>query len=92
MIHVEEAVARGKKGLAATLGQVSGEFSYEETAYHLPVTYALTGMAVHSGDTAQKAYAMTAENPLVAGECVIASVTARGGSEAPPYSGFVPDA
>jgi len=92
MIQVEEAVARGKKGLAATLGQVSGEFSYEETAYHLPVTYALTGMAVHSGDTAQKAYAMTGENPLVAGECVTASATVKGGREASPYSGFIPDA
>ena len=69
MIHVEDAIAKGKKGLAATLGQVSGEFSYDETAYHLPVTYALTGMAVHSGDTARKAYAQTGENPLVAGEC-----------------------
>ena len=92
MIQVEEAVARGKKGLAATLGQVAGEFSYEETAYHLPVTYALTGMAVHSGDAAQKAYAMTAENSLVAGECITASATAKGGREAPPYSGFIPDA
>ena len=92
MIHVEEAIAKGKKGLTATLGQVSEEFSYDETAYHLPVTYALTGMAVHSGDTARKAYALTRENPLVAGECVTASATAAHGRESPPYSGFIPDA
>ncbi|NTW92682.1 MAG: hypothetical protein HGA40_04490, partial [Methanoregulaceae archaeon] len=61
MIHVEEAIARGKKGLAAALSQVFGEFSYDETAYHLPVTYALTGMAVHSGDAARKAFAATGE-------------------------------
>jgi acetyl-CoA decarbonylase/synthase complex subunit beta/acetyl-CoA synthase len=92
MIQVEEAIARGKKGLADTISQVSGEFSYDETAYHLPVTYALTGMAVHSGDTARKAFAATGENPLVAGECAIASATAAGGKEPPPYSGFIPDA
>jgi acetyl-CoA decarbonylase/synthase complex subunit beta/acetyl-CoA synthase len=92
MIHVEEAIARGKKRLAAALGQVSGELSYDETAYHLPVTYALTGMAVHSGDAARKAFAMTGENPLVAGECATASATAAGGKEPPPYSGFIPDA
>jgi acetyl-CoA decarbonylase/synthase complex subunit beta len=92
MILVEEAIAKGKKGLINTLNQISGEFSYEETAYHLPVTFALTGMAVHSGDTARQAFSMTGENPLVAVECAIASSTTAGGKEPSPYTGFIPDA
>ena len=92
MILVEEAIAKGKKGLINTLNQISGEFSYEETAYHLPVTFALTGMAVHSGDTARQAFSMTGENPLVAVECAIASSTTAVGKEPSPYTGFIPDA
>jgi acetyl-CoA decarbonylase/synthase complex subunit beta/acetyl-CoA synthase len=89
MIRVEEAIAKGKKGLANSLNQVSGEFAYEETAYHLPVTFALTGMAVHSGDAARQAFSLTGDNPLVAMECAVAAST--GGKESSPYTGFIPD-
>ncbi|MDD1706930.1 MAG: CO dehydrogenase/CO-methylating acetyl-CoA synthase complex subunit beta, partial [Methanoregulaceae archaeon] len=92
MIRVEEAIAKGKKGLTDTIQLVSGEFSYEETAYHLPVTYALTGIAVHSGDTARQAFSLTGENPLVAMECAISSSTTIAGKEPLPYTGFISDA
>ena len=92
MIHVEEAVGRGNSELASTLSLITGEFSYDETAYHLPVTYALTGMPVHSGDAAREAFSKTGGSPLVAVECITASATATGGKEDPPYTGFIPDA
>jgi acetyl-CoA decarbonylase/synthase complex subunit beta len=93
MIHVEDVIILGKKSLRSRLTSLSGEFSYEETAYHLPVTFALTGNAVHTADEARKAYALTDENPLVACECIVAATeTMPGGKEASPYTGFIPDA
>ena len=92
MISVEKAAHAGKESLKSRMAAIGGSFSYEETAYHLPVTFALTGNAVNSAEEAQKAYNASAENPLVAGECLQAFQAARKGKESPPYTGFIPDA
>jgi acetyl-CoA decarbonylase/synthase complex subunit beta len=92
MIHVETAIISGKKSLIERMDSLSGTFSYEETAYHLPVTFALTGKAVHTADEARTAYHATGENPLVACECLTAASEATGGKAPPPYTGFLPDA
>ncbi len=92
MIHVENAIISGKKSLKERIEQLSGTFSYEETAYHLPVTFALTGKAVHSADEARGAFRATGENPLVAGECLTAAAEGTGTPAPPPYTGFLPDA
>ncbi|MDD1715901.1 MAG: CO dehydrogenase/CO-methylating acetyl-CoA synthase complex subunit beta [Methanolinea sp.] len=78
--------------MKGSLGQLSGTFSYEETAYHLPVTFALTGIHVHGAEAAREAYAATHENPLVAMECLTASQVQARGREPAPYTGFIPDA
>jgi acetyl-CoA decarbonylase/synthase complex subunit beta len=92
MIHVEDAIVSGKQSLQSRIKRLSGEFSYEETAYHLPVTYALTGKAVHSAEGAREAYTLTNENPLVACECLVAAEAVANGKEPFPYTGFIPDA
>ncbi len=71
---------------------MTGNFSYEETAYHLPITYALTGKSVHNAGEARDAFALTDKNPLVACECLTAARAVAKGREPPPYTGFIPDA
>ena len=92
MISVDDAIVSGKRSLDSRMEQLSGVFSYEETAYHLPVTYALTGKAVHTANEAREAYQATERNPLVACECLVAAETAARGKEPAPYTGFIPDA
>jgi len=92
MIHVENAIILGKESLKERMKHLSGTFSYEETAYHLPVSYALTGNAVHSADEARAAFQSTGENPLVAVECLTAAAETTAGKAPPPYTGFLPDA
>jgi acetyl-CoA decarbonylase/synthase complex subunit beta len=92
MIHVEDAIISGKRSLKARMLQLAGDLSYDETAYHLPVTYALTGKAVTNAEDAREAYALTGENPLVACECLAAARAVLEGKEPPPYTGFIPDA
>ena len=91
MIRIENAIVLGNKSLKERMKHLSGTFSYEETAYHLPVSYALTGNAVHSADEARAAFRSTGENALVAVECMAAAEAAKGKAP-PPYTGFLPDA
>jgi acetyl-CoA decarbonylase/synthase complex subunit beta/acetyl-CoA synthase len=91
MIHVENAIISGKASLKERMQHLSGTFSYDETAYHLPVTYAITGKAVHSADQGREAFQATGENPLVAVECLTAAAEASGGKAPPPFTGFLPD-
>ena len=65
--------------------------SYDETAYHLPISFALTGIAVHDQKAALDVFAKTGSNPLVASECILAEKTAADGKEPYPYSGFIDD-
>ena len=92
MKDIKSAVKAGNESLKTRLEGMGGSFSYDETAYHLPVTFALTGNAVNTADEAQKAFAAAGQNPLVAAECLVAQQAAATGKEPAPYTGFIPDA
>src|SRR5690606_9359238 len=92
MVSVKKAAEQGNESLQIRMGAIQGSFSYKETAYHLPVTFALTGNAVNSAKEAQQAYGASAHNPLVAAECLLASESTQRGEESPPFTGFIPDA
>ena len=73
-------------------GYIEGPLAYEETAYHLPVSYALTGRPVHTAQEALEVYKLTNENPFVACESLMASSEQGSGHEPAPYTGFIGDA
>jgi acetyl-CoA decarbonylase/synthase, CODH/ACS complex subunit beta len=85
------AKKHGDDQLKSRISSVSKNFSYEETAYHLPVSYALTGIAVHDQRAAQEVFVKTGNNPIVASECLLAEYTAGTGKEPEPYTGFIGD-
>ena len=91
LIDVTLAKKTGNEQLKIKMASLSHEFSYEDTAYHLPVSYALTGIAVHDRITASDVFTKTSSNPLVAAECLLAEATAEGGNEPAPYTGFISD-
>ncbi len=91
MTDVELARKTGEEDLKARISDIHTSFSYDETAYHLPISYALTGIAVHEQKTAAEVYAKTANNPIVASECLLAEKTAKAGKEPEPYTGFISD-
>jgi len=91
MTDVNAAALRGRDLLEARLNQISSTFAYEETAYHLPVSFALTGITVHDRTTAADAYNKTENNPIVAEECLLAQTTTLSGKEPAPYTGFIAD-
>ena len=92
MTVIETAAAHGRELLKEELAGISGTVSYEETAYHLPISFGLTAIEVHDGKTALDAFRKTDENPLVACECLEAFRTTRDGREPAPYTGFLGDA
>lgn len=83
------AVPLGKERLDQAIARLEGEGVYAETAYALPVSYALTGVRVAGANKARAAYLASGKNPLVAAECVRAFV--GGGVEEEPYTGFLGD-
>jgi acetyl-CoA decarbonylase/synthase, CODH/ACS complex subunit beta len=91
MTDVEIARKQGGEQLKAKIALTGTGFAYDETAYHLPVSYALTGIAVHDQKTALEVYGRTGGNALVASECILAHETATAGKEPEPYTGFIPD-
>jgi acetyl-CoA decarbonylase/synthase complex subunit beta/acetyl-CoA synthase len=91
MTDVTAAAKAGQDRLKGRIASLSGTFAYEETAYHLPVSYALTGIPVHDRESAAGAYGATGDNPIVAEECILAEKNARAGREAAPFTGFIPD-
>ena len=91
MTDVELAKKRGEEHLKETLPAIRKSFAYEDTAYHLPISFALTGTAVHDLDTARDVFSKTGNNPIVASECLLAEKTATQGKENAPYSGFIGD-
>ncbi|MDD1664643.1 MAG: CO dehydrogenase/CO-methylating acetyl-CoA synthase complex subunit beta [Methanomicrobiales archaeon] len=92
LTDISASAIRGIGKLAKDMAAITGSFSYPETAYHLPITYSLTGVSVEDGTSARQAFAKSGENPLVACECLLASRTALSGPEGAPYTGFIPDA
>ena len=91
MIDVELAKKHGETQLLERITTISKPFSYEETAYHLPISFALTGIAVHDREAAAEVFAKTGNNPIVASECLLAESTAVSGKEPDPYTGFISD-
>ncbi|MGB9177068.1 MAG: acetyl-CoA decarbonylase/synthase complex subunit alpha/beta [Methanoregula sp.] len=91
MTDVELAKKRGEEHLKDTLPAMKGTFAYEDTAYHLPISFALTGTAVHDPNTALDVFSKTGNNPIVASECLLAEKTATLGKEPAPYTGFIGD-
>jgi acetyl-CoA decarbonylase/synthase complex subunit beta/acetyl-CoA synthase len=91
MTDVELAKKRGEAHLEESMQGISKTFAYDDTAYHLPISFALTGTAVHDRNTARDVYARTGRNPIVASECLLAEKTATTGRENPPFTGFIGD-
>ena len=84
MPDVELAKLQGEDLLKKRVLTIRQSFSYEETAYHLPVSYALTGVPVHDRKAALDVYSRTGSNPLVASESILAEMTAGSGKEPAP--------
>ncbi|MDD1657763.1 MAG: CO dehydrogenase/CO-methylating acetyl-CoA synthase complex subunit beta [Methanomicrobiales archaeon] len=91
MTDIRIAVQNGREELERGMHTLSGALQHPETAYHLPIAFALTGIAVHDADGARDAYAKAGSHPLVAAECLRAARIAGQGPDPPPYTGFVPD-
>lgn len=91
MTDVETAKKQGGEQLKERIAATGSGFAYDETAYHLPISYSLTGIAVHDQKTAQEVYGKTGGNALVASECILAHETTSAGKEPEPFTGFVPD-
>jgi CO dehydrogenase/CO-methylating acetyl-CoA synthase complex beta subunit len=91
MTDVILARKTGNEQLKSKISHISHEFSYDETAYHLPISFALTGVAVHDRNAAAEVFEKTGDNPLVASECLLAETTAENGKEPAPYTGFISD-
>jgi acetyl-CoA decarbonylase/synthase complex subunit beta/acetyl-CoA synthase len=91
MTDVELAKKHGETQLKERITTIQKPFSYEETAYHLPISFALTGIAVHDQKAAADVFARTGNNPIIASECLLAESTAVSGKEPEPYTGFISD-
>ena len=91
MTDVELAKKHGEDLLKTRITSIQGSFSYEDTAYHLPISYALTGIAVHDRAAAVDVFGKTGNNPIVASECLLAEQTAVSGKQPAPYTGFISD-
>jgi len=91
MTDVELAKKAGEEHLKSKIAGITKTFSYEETAYHLPVSFALTGIVVHDHTTALDVFTRMSNNPLIASECLLAEKTATAGREPAPYTGFIGD-
>jgi acetyl-CoA decarbonylase/synthase complex subunit beta len=91
MTDVEIAKKNGESYLKTNITAIQHSMSYDETAYHLPISFALTGIAVHNREAALDVFTKTGSNPLVAAECILAEKTAAEGKEPSPYTGFIDD-
>ena len=91
MIDVTIAAGAGQATLKQRIGSLTSSFTYEETAYHMPISFALTGIAVHDPATAVSAFAKMNGNPIIAQECLLAQKNTIEGRPPDPYTGFIPD-
>jgi acetyl-CoA decarbonylase/synthase complex subunit beta/acetyl-CoA synthase len=92
MTEMMTAIKLGNASLKEKMNAINGPIAYEETAYHLPVAYALTGRPVHTAQEAIEVYNLTSENPFVACESLMAFYEQGPGREPAPYTGFIGDA
>ncbi len=91
MIILENAIADGKEKISHLVHAVKGDLNYPDTAYHLPITYAITGMEVHNASSALEAFMKAGENLLIGAEILVAEQEGIT-PEKPGYSGFIEDA
>ncbi|HUH78752.1 MAG TPA: acetyl-CoA decarbonylase/synthase complex subunit alpha/beta [Methanoregula sp.] len=91
MTDVELAKQHGEELLKARIAAIRNPFTYDETAYHLPVSFALTGIPVHDPKAALDVFSRTGGNSIVASECILAERTSVEGREAEPFTGFISD-
>jgi len=89
MVQVETSVTSGMKKIADQVASCPSLRRYQDTAYALPVTYAITGSAIDSVLSAHAAFSATNQSPLVGAEILMA---ARERADGPPYTGFIEDA
>ena len=89
MTDVKLAKKNGEEHLKEEISIMKQSFVYEETAYHLPISFALTGIAVHDPKTALDVFLKTNNNPIVASECLLAEKTIIDGKESLPFTGFI---
>lgn len=89
MVQVETSVASGIRKIAEQVAICPSLQGYPDTAYHLPITYAISGLAIDSVESARSAYAATSSSPLVGAEILVAAGSRDDG---PPYTGFIEDA
>jgi len=89
MTDVEIAKKMGQDPLKTMITTIQHSLSYDETAYHFPLSFALTGIAFHDKKSALDIFATTSSNPHVASECFLAEITATKGKEPAPYTGFI---
>ena len=91
MTVLDTAVANGRSDISSQVSAVARPMSYEETAYHLPITYAITGQEVHDPAGARNAYSMSQNNSLIGAEIIVAS-DEMDNKEGEGYTGFIEDA
>jgi acetyl-CoA decarbonylase/synthase complex subunit beta/acetyl-CoA synthase len=91
MTDVELAKKNGEDRLKVAISAINHNFAYEDTAYHLPISYALTGIPVHDRTAALEVFERTNFNPIVASESLLAEKTAACGKEEIPFTGFISD-
>jgi CO dehydrogenase/CO-methylating acetyl-CoA synthase complex beta subunit len=89
MVQVDTSVASGMKKIVDQVAACTSLRTYPDTAYSLPVTFAITGSAVDSVQSAQEAFSATSQSPLVGAEILMA---AREKDDGPPFTGFIEDA
>jgi CO dehydrogenase/CO-methylating acetyl-CoA synthase complex beta subunit len=88
---IGNAVRDGREEQAQGMRALSGALQHPETAYHLPIAFALTGIAVHDANGAREAYGKAGSHPLVAAEALRAARISGEGPDPAPSTGFVPD-
>jgi len=89
--EIGSAVRNGREELSRGMDALSGALQHPETAYHLPIAFALTGIAVHDAGGAREAYVKAANHPLVAAEALRAARITAQGPDPAPFTGFIPD-
>ena len=89
MVQVETSVASGIKKIGEQVASCTSLQGYPDTAYYLPITYAISGSAINSISTAQAVFSATNNSPLVGAEILVAAGSKKSD---PPYTGFIEDA
>ncbi|MDD1727860.1 MAG: CO dehydrogenase/CO-methylating acetyl-CoA synthase complex subunit beta [Methanospirillum sp.] len=89
MVQIDTSVASGIKKIAEQVAAISSFHGYQDTAYYLPISYAISGSGIDSQQAAEQVFAAAHQSPLIGAEILLAS---RGVREGPPYTGFIEDA